>query len=68
MCLLSIRSKCYEGLVYGLRSRTGFLKRETEKMHAPIAKVHDAINRLKGVRTGLISAAVTGKIDAREAV
>lgn len=54
--------------MYGLRSRTGFLKRETEKMHAPIAKVHDAINRLKGVRTGLISAAVTGKIDAREAV
>jgi len=33
-----------------------------------IAKVHDAIDRLKELRTALISAAVTGKIDVREEV
>ena len=32
-----------------------------------VAKVHDAIERLKELRTALISAAVTGKIDVREA-
>jgi type I restriction enzyme, S subunit len=31
-----------------------------------IAKVRDAINRLRELRTALISAAVTGKIDVRE--
>ena len=35
---------------------------------ALIAKVRDAIDRLKELRTALISAAVTGKIDVREEV
>jgi len=33
---------------------------------ALVAKVRDAIDRLKELRTALISAAVTGKIDVRE--
>ncbi|HXG28579.1 MAG TPA: restriction endonuclease subunit S [Nevskiales bacterium] len=44
-----------------------FLDRETAKLDALIAKVRDAIDRLKELRTALISAAVTGKIDVREA-
>ncbi len=40
--------------------------RETAQIDALVAKVHDAINRLKELRTALISAAVTGKIDVRE--
>ena len=43
-----------------------FLDRETAKIDALIDKVHQAIDRLKEFRTGLISAAVTGKIDVRE--
>jgi type I restriction enzyme S subunit len=43
-----------------------FLDRETAKLDALIAKVRDAIDRLKELRTALISAAVTGKIDVRE--
>jgi type I restriction enzyme S subunit len=43
-----------------------FLSRETEYIDALIAKVRDAIDRLKELRTALISAAVTGKIDVRE--
>jgi len=43
-----------------------FLDRETAKLDALIAKVHDAIRRLTELRTALISAAVTGKIDVRE--
>lgn len=35
-------------------------------LHSLIAKVRDAIDRLKELRTALISAAVTGKIDVRE--
>lgn len=42
-----------------------FLDRETAKMDALLAKVREAINRLKELRTALISAAVTGKIDVR---
>jgi type I restriction enzyme, S subunit len=38
----------------------------TERINALIAKVRDAIDRLKELRTALISAAVTGKIDVRE--
>jgi type I restriction enzyme S subunit len=45
-----------------------FLDRETAKLDALIAKVREAINRLKELRTALISAAVTGKIDVREEV
>ena len=45
-----------------------FLERETAKVDALVAKVREAIDRLKEVRTALISAAVTGKIDVREGV
>jgi len=44
-----------------------FLGRETARIDALIAKVGEAIERLKEYRTALISAAVTGKIDVREA-
>jgi len=42
------------------------LDRETARIDALVAKVRDAIERLKELRTALISAAVTGKIDVRE--
>ena len=45
-----------------------FLDRETAKIDALVAKVREAIDHLKELRTALISAAVTGKIDVREAV
>jgi type I restriction enzyme S subunit len=45
-----------------------FLDRETAKIDALIAKIREAIARLKEYRTALISAAVTGKIDVREEV
>jgi restriction endonuclease S subunit len=45
-----------------------FLDRETARVDALVAKVRDAIERLKELRTALISAAVTGKIDVREEV
>ena len=45
-----------------------FLDRETAKIDTLSAKVLMAIERLKEYRTALISAAVTGKIDVREAV
>jgi hypothetical protein len=41
------------------------LDRETRRCHALVAKVRDAIERLQELRTALISAAVTGKIDVR---
>jgi restriction endonuclease S subunit len=44
------------------------LDRETAKLDALVAKVREAIERLKELRTALISAAVTGKIDVREEV
>ena len=44
-----------------------FLDRETAKCAAMIAKVETAIERLQEYRTALITAAVTGKIDVREA-
>ncbi|BCW92318.1 MAG: hypothetical protein KatS3mg007_0212 [Thermoanaerobaculum sp.] len=50
------------------RAIAAFLDRETAKIDALIAKVREAIERLKEYRTALISAAVTGKIDVREAV
>ncbi len=43
-----------------------FLDRETARIDALVAKVREAIDRLKELRTALISAAVTGKIDVRE--
>jgi type I restriction enzyme, S subunit len=48
------------------RTIATFLDRETAKLDALISKVRDAIDRLKELRTALISAAVTGKIDVRE--
>ena len=50
------------------RSIVEFLDRETSKIDALVAKVHEAIDHLKELRTALISAAVTGRIDVREAV
>jgi type I restriction enzyme, S subunit len=44
-----------------------FLDQETRKIDALIAKVETVIAKLKEYRTALISAAVTGKIDVREA-
>ena len=41
---------------------------EATKIDALVAKVREAIDRLRELRTALISAAVTGKIDVREAV
>ena len=49
------------------RAITAFLDRETAQIDALVAKVQEAIDRLKELRTALISAAVTGKIDVREA-
>ena len=49
------------------RAIAAFLDRETAKIDALEAKVREAIDRLKELRTALISAAVTGKIDVREA-
>jgi len=48
------------------RAIAAFLERGTARIDALIAKVRDAIDRLKELRTALISAAVTGKIDVRE--
>ena len=45
-----------------------FLEQETAKIRALITKVREAIDRYKELRTALISAAVTGKIDVREDV
>ena len=50
------------------RSIASYLDRETGNLDALVAKVREAIDRLKELRTALISAAVTGKIDVREAV
>lgn len=43
-----------------------FLDHEIEKLDILVVKVHEAIERLKELRTALISAAVTGRIDVRE--
>jgi len=50
------------------RACAAFLDRETSKIDALITKVREAIDRLKEYRTALISAAVTGKIDVRDAL
>ena len=49
------------------RAIAAFLDRETAKIDTLVAKVREAIDRLKELRTALISAAVTGKIDVRQA-
>jgi type I restriction enzyme S subunit len=43
-----------------------YLDSDTAKIDALVAKVREAIDRLREFRTALISAAVTGKIDVRE--
>jgi type I restriction enzyme S subunit len=50
------------------RAIAAFLDRETAGLDGLIAKLHDGIDYLKELRTTLISAAVTGKIDVREEV
>ena len=50
------------------RAIAAFLDRETATIDALNTKVREAIDRLKELRTALISAAVTGKIDVREKV
>ena len=44
------------------------VERESARIDALISKVGEGINRLKELRTALISDAVTGKMDVREAV
>ena len=46
----------------------GSIDGETTRIDALVAKIHQAIGHLNELRSGLISAAVTGKIDVREAV
>ena len=48
------------------RAIATYLDRETRKIEDLVAKVQEAIDRLKELRTALISAAVIGKIDVRE--
>ena len=48
------------------RAIAAYLDRETAKIDALVAKIREAIERLKELRSALISAAVTGKIDVRE--
>jgi type I restriction enzyme S subunit len=50
------------------RAIAAFLDRETARLDALIAKIREAIDRLKELRTALISATVAGKIDLREEV
>ena len=50
------------------RTIAAFLDRETAKIDALVAKIRKVIDLLKEQRTALISAAVTGKIDVREAM
>jgi len=49
------------------RAIAAFLDRETAKIDTLVAKVRGAISSLKEYRTALISAAVIGKIDVRDA-
>ena len=50
------------------RAIADFLDHETAKLDALTAKIETAIERLQEYRTALITAAVTGKVDVREAV
>ena len=50
------------------RTIAGFLDQETARIDSLVARVRDAIERFKELRSALISAAVTGKIDVRDAV
>ena len=50
------------------RAIAGALDRETTKLDSLIAKIREAIERLREFRGALVSAAVTGRIDVREEV
>lgn len=50
------------------RAIAAYLDRETAAIDALVAKVETAIDRLQEYRAALITAAVTGQIDVREAV
>ena len=50
------------------RAIAALLDRETARIDALVGKVREAVERLKELRTALISAAVTGKIDVRQEV
>lgn len=50
------------------RAIADFLDRETTKIDGLVAKVETAIARLREYRAALITAAVTGQVDVREAV
>ena len=52
---------------YEQKRIASFLDTQTARFNALATKVQDAINHLKEFRIALISAAVTGKIDVREA-
>ena len=43
-----------------------FIRTETDKIDALVARIREAVVRLRELRTAVISAAVTGKIDVRE--
>ena len=60
--LIAVPSMCEQDEI----SRT--VRSESEEVDVLIAKVREAIGRLREFRTALISAAVTGKIDVREAM
>ena len=49
------------------RTIVAFLEAEGARIDLLVDRVREAINRLKELRTALISAAVTGKIDVRDA-
>jgi len=53
------------GAEWRSRGEPVLLDREAAKMDTLIGKARDAIDLLKELRTALISAAVTGKIDVR---
>ena len=48
------------------RAIAAFLDQETAKLDGLIAKIQEAIDRLRELRAALVSAAVTGRIDVRE--
>ena len=48
------------------QSIADFLDQETAKLDSLIAKIREAIERLRELRSALITAAVTGRIDVRE--
>jgi type I restriction enzyme, S subunit len=49
------------------RAIAAFLENETVKIDGTITKIEESLDKLKEYRTALISAAVTGQIDVREA-